>query len=248
MSIPTRKTVWVDLSRGCTLHCDGPALRIESTTQAPCWVPWHRLDLLVLEGNGQLPTSLLAQAAYWGVRVRFHGTHGALYELDPVERIVDPLDVQWDALLEIPGWRRSWQAWRLRQTLWAASRALGRPVLLADALRRLRPETLAQPLGLSPAGLTQALLRLHPMMKLDVRGVLKDAGWSPTRLRRPRPGPDVASHVRRMLGFEAVAHWSRGIPAEPERWYVARRETFLARGRAAADGVLRWLADITDPP
>lgn len=248
MNTSARKTVWIDLSGGCTLRCEGPALRIESANKASCWVPWQRLDMLILEGNGQVPTFLLAQAASWGVRVRFHGAHGAIYELDPVERVVDPLDAQWDALLEIPGWRRSWQAWRLRQTLWATARALGRPVLLADALHQLRPETLAQPLGLSPPRLSQALLHLHPMMKLDARGLLKDAGWSPTRLRRPRPGPDVASHVRRILGFEAVARWSRGIPVDPDRWYAAHREVFLARGRATVDGALRWLADITDRP
>lgn len=245
MSGEPRKAVWIDLGRGFQLRTDGPALRIDGPHSPPLWVPWHRLELLVLEGDGILPTALLAEAGRHGVRIRFNRGSGAVYDLEPAETIADSLDAQWDLLLELPGWRQSWQAWRLRQTLWAVARTLGQPVALGDALRHLHPLSLCPRLGLPRDATARALAALHGELRLDARHLLRDAGWSPARLRRPRPGPAVGRHLRRMLAFEMLRHWRRGLPVEPGRWYARERSALLQRGRASLDGVLRWLADIT---
>lgn len=243
MNPTARKTVWVNLASGHTLHCDGPALRVDSGSQRPSWIPWHRLELLMLEGQGQLPTDVLAQAARHGVRVRLVWGGQAVCDLEPAQDISDSLDAQWDALLDRPEWRRSWRAFRLRQTLWAIARTLGRPVRLEEALRQLHPAALAIPLRMPAHALEEPLARISLPIKLDARCILRDAGWSAARLRRPRPGPDVSGHLRRMMAFEVVRHWRQGLPAEPAHWYAARRQIIMARGRASLDGVLRWLAD-----
>jgi hypothetical protein len=243
MNPAPRKTLWVNLAAGHRLRCDGPALRIDSHQQPPSWMPWHRLELLVLEGDGELPTEVLVQAARHGVRVRMVWHGSAVCDVEPTEDITDSLDAQWDALLDRPRWRHSWRAFRLRQTLWAVARTLSRPVRLDDALRWTHPQALATALKMPASELEDALARINTSIKLDVRLLLRDAGWSAVRLQRPRPGPDVSGHVRRMLAFEAVRLWRQGLPQQPVHWYAARRHLLLARGRSSLDGVLRWLAD-----
>lgn len=176
MSLPARQTVWIVLAPGRRLVCDGPALRIDTPGEPPRWVPWSRLAMLAFEGRGQLPTDVLLEAACRGVRVRLHGRGHAACELEPAESLVDSPDAQWDALLDRPGWRRSWRAFRLRQTLWAAARTIGRPLPLAVVLRLHRPAALAPWLGLPQAAVEHGLAALAAPFKLDARGLLRDAG------------------------------------------------------------------------
>ncbi|MBB5015879.1 hypothetical protein [Rehaibacterium terrae] len=246
MAADARKTLWIDLSRGYQLRCDGPALRVQAESGQSSWVPWHRLALLILEGRGEIGTDVLIMAARHGVRLRVMSAGQSVCDLEPAEPIVDPLDAQWDELLENPDWRRSWAAFRLRQTLWAVARAVGRPIRLDLALFLRQPGALAARIGLSPAAACDALRHLTASFKLDARCLLLDAGWSVARLRRPRPGPDLSGYLRRQFAYEALGLWrSTGIPDVPSRWHARHRERFLARGRSSIDGALRWLADIT---
>lgn len=243
-----RRVVHVRGDADTRLLRDGPALRLEQPGRSPVWMPLQRIALLVVQGEVSLAPEVISAVLAAGAGLRLLRKDGAVIaDVVPPAHEEPGTAAQLDEVLQQVDWRRAYTAWRMRQSLWDAARAIGRQFAVRELLRLARPGQMAKVMLAPLPGARAIFAAIAPLLALDALQLLADQGWPTERRKSARPGPDARRDLFQAMRWDALAELLRHPPSasDANAWYVAHRESLLKRGRCTLDSLRRWLADRT---
>lgn len=249
MSSEPRKHLHIRAREGLQLRLeDAQSLLVERDGVVALRLPVPRIGVLAIEGDLALTTALLRVLTSHGVYIQLISPQGNL--TTEIVQVADPSpwESELDRLLEQIDWRPSYHHWRLRQNLWAAARALGKRVSVAELLSFRHPTRLARLMLAKRPRAERVYADIQSHIHHDLMSVMAEQHWPAVHRRRHPAGPHLKRDLLHAMQYEALQQIRRSAARDSAQWYAAHREQLRARARATLDSFAAWLSQRLDHP